>query len=145
MLGLIVIAFCISQLFPPRFDVPPRAERWLTPGLGAFAGVLGGVSNFFGPPLIAYLIALRLPKDTFVAAIALLFLFGTAPLYASLAVSGVLNGPVLAVSVAAALPNIAGLALGTRLRGRVGQRMFQRLLVAALFLIAVNLIRRSLL
>lgn len=145
ILSAIVIAFCVSQLVPPRFAVTPRAERWLTPGLGGFAGLLGGVSNFFGPPLIAYLIALRLPKDTFVAAIGLLFLIGTTPLYASLAVSGTLNGPVLATSAAAALPNIAGVALGTRLRGRLSQQTFRRLLVAALLLIALNLIRRNLL
>ena len=72
-----------------------------------------------------------------------MFLFGTTPLYASLAINGVLNGPAFAVSVAAAMPNIAGIALGARLRGRVSQAAFRRLLVTALFLIALNLIRRS--
>ena len=143
LLGLAVTGFCVMQLFPIHQRVSKRAERWLSPGMGAVAGLMGGISNFFGPPLVGYLITLRLDKDTFVAAITLFFIFGGVPLYGSLAWHGVLTAQVLAASAIAAVIVFAGVAFGARLRRVVRQQTFERILIGVLFLIGLNLIRRG--
>lgn len=143
LLGLAVVGFCAMQLFPIKVEVSKRAERWLNPGIGAVAGLMGGISNFFGPPVMAYLIALRLEKDTFVAAVTLFFIVGGVPLYGSLAWHGVLSEKVLIASSIAAIIVLAGVAFGTKLRRFVRQETFERFLIGGLFLIGLNLIRRG--
>jgi len=145
LLGLAVIAFCVMQLFPINTQVSKRAERWLNPFVGAVTGLMGGISNFFGPPLIGYLIALRLEKDAFVAAISLFFIIGGVPLYGSLAWHGVLTVKVLTASAVAAVIVLIGVAFGARLRRVVRPDTFQKILLGVLFVIGLNLVRRGLL
>ena len=83
-LGAIVMGFAVVQALPLRLSVPPEWTRLLNPLVGALSGMLGGISNLFGPPVIMYLVALRLPKDEFVATVALFFLVGGVTLYAVL-------------------------------------------------------------
>ncbi|MFQ5971369.1 MAG: sulfite exporter TauE/SafE family protein [Alphaproteobacteria bacterium] len=141
VMGLIVIAFVIYQLRPLGAATPLRAERWLTPLVGVLSGGLGGVSHFYGPPLIAYLVALRLPKDMFVATVATWFVIGNIPLYGSLALSRVLDLQVLVASSLASGPALLGLVIGRRLRRHVSQDTFHKLLLLALLVVAGNLIR----
>jgi len=145
VLGAIVVLFSISQLIKVRFDIPVRRERWLNPVIGVVAGLLGGVSNLFGPPLIMYLVALRLEKDAFVTTIGLLFIVASLTLYSTLAVVGVVTFDNALASLVAALPVMAGVFLGTRLRNRIDQKVFERVLLVVLVLIGLNLIRRAVL
>lgn len=144
VLGAIVIAFCLADFVPRGFTVPAAAERWLNPAVGTVAGLLGGVSNFYGPPIAIYLVALRLSKDEFVATTAICFIAGGVPLYASLAANGVLTVEALAASALAALPVLLGMGAGMGLRRRISQAIFQRLLVATLLVVGLNLVRRGL-
>lgn len=144
LLGTVVIVFCVTQLLPVKATVPPRAERWLNPGVGTVTGLMGGISNFFGPPLIIYLTALRLPKDMFVATIAAFFLLSSVPFYGSLIYHDILTWPVAISSAIAAVIATVGVTFGGLLRRRVSQEVFERILLAALVVIGINLIRRGL-
>ena len=144
LLGAAVMLFCLTQVFPLKLHVSQRHERWAGPAAGTVAGLMGGTTNFFSPPLAAYLVALKLPKDLFVAAITFFFLVTAAPLQGSLAVSGILTLEILAASAIAAIVVQAGVFAGSVIRGLVSQRTFQRTLVAVLLLIAFNLVRRGL-
>ncbi len=144
LLGAAVILFCLTQITPLNVRVSRRHERWAGPAAGTLAGVMGGTTNFFSPPLAAYLVALKLPKELFVASITFFFLVTAAPLQGSLAVSGVLTLEIVAASAIAAIVVQAGVFAGIAIRGLVGQATFQRVLVAVLLLIAFNLVRRGL-
>ncbi len=144
ILGLIVVAFVASQVFPVRPTVTPRLEPWLKVPVGAAAGILGGLSNLFGPVLVMFLVSLRLPKDEFVASVASLFLFGGTTLYITLVANGLLTLDEATASIVAAVPAVAGVGVGQKLRRHVRQETFNNLLLALLFLIALNLIRRGL-
>jgi len=143
VLGLIVVAFVASQTFPVRPTVSPRLEPWLKVPVGAAAGFLGGLSNLFGPILVMFLVSLRLPKDEFVSSVAFLFLFGGTTLYITLAANGILSLDEATTSIAAGVPALAGVWMGQKLRTRVRQETFNKLLLLLLFLIALNLIRRG--
>lgn len=144
VLGVIVVLFSLSQLVRLRLPVSGTHEKRLNPIVGAIAGFLGGVSNLFGPPLIMYLVALRLEKDDFVTTIGLLFLISGVTLYATLTVVGVVTIENATASLVAALPVMAGVFLGTRIRGRINQKSFERVLLVVLVLIGLNLVRRGL-
>jgi uncharacterized membrane protein YfcA len=143
VLGVIVVLFSLSQLIRFRFSISTTQERLLNPAIGIVAGLLGGLSNLFGPPLIMYLVALKLEKDDFVTTIGLLFIVASATLYTTLAFEGVVTFENATASLIAALPVMAGVFLGTRLRGRIDQRSFERVLLVVLVLIGLNLVRRG--
>jgi len=143
ILGIVLVVFTALQAMPRRFTLDARGERWLGPPLGLVGGVLGGMSSLFGPLLILYLVALRLPKDVFVAAVALLFLTGSLPLFLGLVAHGILSPWQIVLSALASLPVIAGLVIGRRLRHHVPQALFEKALFVVLIVIGLNLVRRA--
>ena len=143
LLGGILVAFSFLRILPVRLAAPEGAEPWLGPLAGFVAGVLGGISTFHGPILILYLVALRVPKDIFVSAVALFFVTGLTALYSTLALHGVLTEAELAASATAMVPVGLGMVMGRWLRGRISQPVFEKVLVGALIVIGLNLIRRS--
>ncbi len=145
VLGCIVASFCMLQMLPLPPTVPKRFEAYLSPAIGSIAGLLGGISTLFGPPLIMYLISLRLTSEEFIAATAQLFFVAGAMLYITLAFSGVLTFELVTGSVIVTVPVAIGLVLGRKLRGRIRhQATFQRILVVVLLIAGLNLVRRGL-
>ncbi len=144
-LGVLVLFFVAIQVMPLRPTVSPRAERRIGfPALFS-AGLVGGASSFFGPVVILYLVALNLAKDLFVSAVALFFFVAAIPLFASLAVNGLLDWDrVLTSAVVGAVPVYLGLRLGRRLRDHIPQAVFRGVLLAILTVIGIGLILRSL-
>lgn len=142
VLGAIVVLVSAGQLIGGGFTVPDRAQRWLNPVTGAASGVFGGMAGMMVPAVI-YAAALRLSKNLLISLFALIALLGTAPLYVTLFANGVLRGTELAISALAMLPTAAGLLFGTRLRQRISQRQFERLLFVGLIVVGLNLIRKG--
>ncbi|WP_169160935.1 sulfite exporter TauE/SafE family protein [Azohydromonas caseinilytica] len=138
MLAAVVLGALVLLCLPLRLEVPPERERWWSVGVGTLSGVLGGVSSLAGPVIVSYLVSLRLPREVFIGSISVIYLASALPLYASMATHGRLGAADLALSALALLPMAAGLALGQRLRGRLGERWFRRVLLG--FLAAVALV-----
>lgn len=142
-LGAIVTAFALFNLFGDRLVLPARLERPLGPFVGLLAGALGGLSNFFGPPMMVYLVSLRLPKEAFVCAIGLAFAATGLPLWGTLAAEGVLGAIELLFSALFVLPVMAGVFAGRHLRQVVPQQTFRRVLLVVLVAIGLSLVRRG--
>lgn len=142
-LGLIVMTFALFSLVGDRLTLPPRLERPLGPVVGLLAGALGGLSNFFGPPIIVYLVSLKLSKDAFVCAVGLAFVAAGLPLWGTLAAEGVLGTAELIASAAFILPVMLGVLLGQRIRAVVPQRGFRLALLVVLLLTGANLVQRG--
>ncbi|MGQ9368214.1 sulfite exporter TauE/SafE family protein [Azospirillum sp. ST 5-10] len=143
VLGVAVILAALPILVEVVPTVPARAERWAGPLVGCIAGGLGGLSSFFGPPIAIYLLSLKLTKDVFVAAVALLYLSGMLGLLVALAASRVLDAPLLAASALSLPPAAAGMAAGTWLRRRIDQERFRKLVAGVLILIGLSFAWRS--
>ncbi|MSP89628.1 MAG: sulfite exporter TauE/SafE family protein [Alphaproteobacteria bacterium] len=141
--GIAVLLALASNLFRPDIAISPDLERWIGPIAGALAGLLGGVSSLFGPPLVIFLVGLKLTKDEFVAAIALLYLLGGIPLLFGLMFQGIMGGEALVLSVLAMLPVAAGMLIGQRLRARLDGPRFTKLILAFMAFLAFSLIAKS--
>lgn len=142
-LGLIVVAVVSLQtLVGGRFSLPAVYERPVGLAAGAVSGVVGGMSNAFGPPLVIYLMALRLKPGDFLSATGFLFLAGGAPLYGGLILAGEFGQRELILSLLACLPVAAGMALGGRVRGYLPEKQFRRAVTAVLILVGLSLVLR---
>ena len=116
----------------------------LLPGVfGALAGLLGGLVSLWLPAVLVYLSARQVTKEEFVRATGLLLFSGSIPLVAGFWREGFLTGPLATVSAGMLLPTLFGMFIGSRLRHRLSERAFRRVLMGVLVLIGLNLIRRS--
>lgn len=137
VLGGFVLAFVVLNLTRFRPRVPTTWEPWLSPLVGLLAGMLGGVTNAVGTPLIVYFYALAMDKHEFVRSVALTFLVAKIVQLGALTVYGLLGGAVVLGSVALTLVGLAGFAAGLRVQDRVDQETFNRAVLG--FLAAVGL------
>jgi hypothetical protein len=141
--GIAVFLSVVNAWARPAVAISPKLERWIGPLVGLIAGALGGVSALFGPPLIVFLVGLKLEKDDFVAAIAFLYLLGGIPLILALVVRGIMGMEELALSALALLPVTAGMLFGQRLRQRLDGPLFAKLILGFLVLLAASLIAKA--
>ena len=144
VIGVAVLIFTATSLAKPHWTLPSKHERWVGVAVGALGGVLGGMSTIWGPPLVMYFVAIRLPKETFIRVVGLVWFAASIPLLLGYIRNGILDAQTAQLSAAACLPGFAGMWLGTWLRERFDQETFRKLLLVVLFLIGLNLIRRAL-
>jgi len=143
ILGLISLTFVFTQVLPIKLVIRGDQERWLNPVAGIAAGILCGLSGLYGPILITYLLALRIPKDIFVSALALMYFLGSFALYGSLAIANVLTLEVLVVSLVGAVIIGLMIAIGQSIRDRLDEERYRKLVLGLLFIIGCDLLRRS--
>lgn len=143
LLGGLVSAVAIFGLSGVNLRVPNSWERAAGPIVGIAAGVVGGMTTMFGPLVSAYVAHLGLDKDRLVAATALIYVASGSFLVGALAAQGMMNGQALIASLVAALPVLAGTALGDRFRRYTSETVFTRVLLIFLLLLGLNMMRRA--
>ena len=144
IVGVVVIAFALLQGSNRRFHIAPGWERLFGAAFGLAAGVIGGLSSMFGPMLIIFLVSIPdLVKDRFVGSISFLYIAAVMPWTANLLYYGILDGPTLVWSALAVIPVTLGLFLGKRLRGRISEQLFRRLVIVVLIGSGVTMLWRA--
>lgn len=143
IMGTVVLIQPAVRLLKPNFVLSLAAQRWVGPTMAAGGGLLGGVSGFYGPPLMVYLAMLKLPKDLFTATIAMLFFVGGLALAIFLAQLDVMNQDNLILSAAALIPAVLGIFIGQKIRARISQKQFERAITVAMLLIGLSLISKG--
>jgi len=143
LLGLLLIVYGLSHLAGMRFRVPATSEGWLGAVAGTANGVFTGITGSFVVPGVMYLQAPGLPRDMLVQAMGLLFVLSTLALGVSLQGFGIVSADLLLWSLFAVVPALTGMALGQKIRGRVSEAAFRRLLFLALTLLGGYLLVQS--
>lgn len=142
--GVGIVVFAAANLWRRPPPVPPRWERPAQVGFGLAAGLMGGFTGLWAPPLVVMLIALRAEKTEFIRATALLLLIGALPMTAGYALNGLLTAEVALWSAAMCLPTFAGMAFGARIRARMADARFQRAVLVFFLLMGLNMVRKGL-
>ncbi|MDA9929798.1 sulfite exporter TauE/SafE family protein [Alphaproteobacteria bacterium] len=142
-IGLAMVIFSINLLFGLTIKVGV-GRRWQI-GFGFAAGILGGLSSIWSPPVAMYLIARNTPKDRFIGATGFLFLSGCVPLGAGLVMSGLITGDVIIKSLVGLVTVLIGFRIGEILRHRISQEKFRRFILIAFLIMGARLIVNGLL
>jgi uncharacterized membrane protein YfcA len=138
LVGVIVLAFLAYSLFPRKIIVRPsdRAGRlW-----GTVSGFASFITHSGGPPLMIYLLPLRLEKDTFISTCLVYFAvinYAKIPGYVWLGLIDLRN---FATAVALVPAGIAGIYLGIWLQRRMDPRWFYRVVYALIFITGAKLL-----
>lgn len=145
VVGLSVTFFAIWQLS----GLAPEPGEWtqkplLEGSIGAFAGVIGGISGMWGPPTVAYLTAIGTQKRQQFLAQGVIYGLGAVLLVLAHIKSGILNATTLPLSMALLPTAMFGMWIGSKLSDRFDQAMFRRATLFVLIVSGLNLLRRGL-
>jgi uncharacterized membrane protein YfcA len=142
----VVLVLVAGWLFcRPRIALGPGAERFVGPPIGLLAGIIGGMSGMFGPPLIAYMVGLGRRPNEFVKHISIAVPVAGAILLLALGGVGAMSRVDIAVSAGALVPIYIGMVIGRRLRRYRPPGLFRALALAVLAIGGLQMIRAALL
>lgn len=143
-LGAALLLYAVVGLAKLRLHVPPQAEHWAGPAVGAMTGLVTGATGVFVIPAVPYIGALGLGRDDLVQALGLSFTVSTLALAAGLAWHGSLPVQAAGTSLLALGPALAGMAFGGWLRARVRPETFRLCFFVGLLVLGGELVWRGL-
>ncbi len=122
----------------------PKYEKIISIFIGFFSGILGGVSTFYAPPIITFLVSLNLAKENFIRTTATMYFLASIPLYSSLIFHGLGNFYDLLVSLIITAPALLGQYLGTKIRMKLSNIIFRKTILMILIVIGFSLLIKNL-
>ncbi|HEY7647489.1 MAG TPA: sulfite exporter TauE/SafE family protein [Methylomirabilota bacterium] len=144
ILGGVLMLFVALNLARVAPRVPAGWESRLAPVVGLATGLVGGVTNVPGTPLVMWFFALGMDKPDFVRSVALSFVVYKVVQLGAVAYYGLLSATVLWMSVALTAVALAGFALGLAVQDRLDQRTFNRAILTFLGALGLWLTLRTL-
>lgn len=144
LLGLVTLLYGLIGLLAPALPDASRHERWLTPLVGVVNGAITGLTGSSVMPGVPYFQALGMHRDELIQAMGMLFCVSALALGVGMAGVDLLPAELGLVSAAGLAPAFAGMWLGLKVRRRISQQTFRRVLFASLLLLGVYMMVRSL-
>ena len=125
-------------------NINKNHENTITSFIGFGSGILGGLSTFYGPPMLAYLVAVDLPKEKFVRTVSTMYFIGSFPLYGSLIYYGFATKEDLIFSLILIIPAFIAQQLGTKIRDKFNQKQFRICILITLIILGFSLLVKTL-
>jgi uncharacterized membrane protein YfcA len=144
LLGGLLIAYSVVNLAGFGFTLSRQQEVWAGPLLGALNGMLTGMTGSFVIPGVMYLQAIGLTRDVLIQAMGMLFTASTIALAVSLQGNDLLSAELGIYSALALIPAIIGMILGQKVRKKLSEQLFKRLLFISLLLLGAYIIMSAL-
>lgn len=135
-----VLLYIAIRLARPHWQLQMGLARWLALPAGIAAGALQGAAGLSAPVSITFLNALKLRRETFVAAISAFFATFTAVQIVAVAANGLLGPVDLLYSAFALLPVSLAMPAGAALAKRASPATLDRVILAILGVIAGKLL-----
>jgi hypothetical protein len=143
LLGGFLLLFVGLNLARVALRVSPRWEPWLGPPVGLLVGIVGGITNVPGTPLVVYFYALGLSKGEFVSAVAFSFIVYKVVQLGAVAWWGLLTGPLVGVSLVLTVVGLGAFAIGLLVQDRLPPRAFNRAVLGFLAGLGLWLVWRA--
>jgi len=144
VLGAFIVTFVTLNVSGVAPRVPRRWEPWLSPVAGLVAGIVGGLTNVPGTPLVIYFHALGLGKHEFVSSVAFTFVVYKIIQLGAVSYFGLLTPSRIGAALLLTVVALAGFALGLRVQDRLEQGTFNRAVLVFLAALGTWLVVRSL-
>ena len=143
ILGVAVLIFVFVSWRNMLPTLPDRFDKSAQVGFALLAGVIGGMTAAWGPPMAMYLTTKGVDKEEFIRATGFLIMVGSIPLIYSYAQIGFLTGPLAGISFAMLVPTLLGFAAGELIRNRMSVAAFRNAILILFLFLGLNMLRRS--
>jgi hypothetical protein len=140
LLGAMTLAVSIFFAVNPRVEIAPRWRKAASLPFALTSGFFGGLTTVFGPPIVMYFVAIRVSRDDFASWLSLIYTIGWVVIVVAFGATGFMSQADLALSVLLVAPALFGLWMGEKLRRRIDQELFRRLVLIGLGLSGARLI-----
>jgi len=124
-------------------NIKQNYEKIITTIIGFGSGILGGLSTFYGPPMLAYLVAVDLPKEKFVRTVSTMYFIGSFPLYGSLIYYGFATKEDLIFGLILIIPAFISQQIGTKIRDKINHKQFRNLVLFTLIVLGISLFLKT--
>lgn len=142
VLGAILFVFALWAWRTQARTLSNSAERWWSGPVGLVTGVVNGITGSQVMPVLPFLLALQLHKDLFVQAINLSFTLSSLVMLILLSRFGLLSWGILNLAAIGILPVSIGIFLGGKLRQRLPDEVFRKVVLAFLLVLGLSLMVR---
>jgi hypothetical protein len=143
MLGVPITLYAALQVLGRNLAIKLEHQNRAEWGLGMIAGLYGGVSGVWGPPLIIYLMSAGVEKLEMLRVQGVIFLLGSVMLFAAHQSSGTMTPENTVFSAVLVVPAVIGMGIGMQVGNRLDQARFRRWTQILLIVAGLNLIRRA--
>ena len=145
IIALTIIFFTLINFLGLNLkNIKQKNEKILSVIIGFFSGILGGLSTFYAPPIITFLVSLNLEKESFIRTTATMYFLASIPLYSSLIYHGLGNFYDLVVSLFVTAPALLGQYFGTKIRMKLSNEIFRKTILSILIIIGFLLLIKNL-
>ncbi len=142
-LGILLGTYALYALIAPRIPAPGRHEIWMSPTIGGLNGLAAGMTGSDVIPGVPYLQTLELSREELVQAMGMLFLTASFAIMFAFQNKGLLNTELAVSSVVSAIPALSGYWLGAKVRQRIEEKQFRRVLLVSLLLLGLYIVLRN--
>ena len=125
-------------------NIKQKNEKILSVIIGFFSGILGGLSTFYAPPIITFLVSLNLEKESFIRTTATMYFLASIPLNSSLIYHGLGDFYDLLISLVITPPALLGQYFGTKIRKKLSNEIFRKTILSILIIIGFSLLIKNL-
>ena len=145
LLGTLLFIYSAISLARPQIPPPEKHEGWLSPVMGAAGGFMFGLTGSYMVPGVLYIQALGMKRDMFVQALGITFCLIMVALGLFMSRNQILPMETALVSAGALIPTTLGMLLGQKLRHRMSEQIFRKVLFMALCCAGIYMIVRAVL
>ncbi len=140
VLGTSMVLYGSWGLWGGHFSL--KHTPWLACIVGAITGLINGLTGSQIMPIMPYLMSLDITKDELVQAINTSFFFANIVMLVGLGKLGFFSTEVVLISAAGVVPVGIGIWLGGRVRRKLPEAVFRKIVLAMLTLLGAGLVIR---
>ena len=142
ILGLVMLLYGIWGFKKGISKLSEKREKQLKVPVGILSGLVNGVTGSQIMPIMPYLLSLKMDRDLFVQAINSSFTFSTIIMIIGLGKLGFITLPVIYLSATGIVPVAVGIFLGGKIRKKVTEETYRKMVLVLLIILGCNLVIR---
>jgi uncharacterized membrane protein YfcA len=140
MVAIAVVAYVGLRIARPDFQLKHALAHRIVGPVGVIAGILQGAAGISAPVSVSFLNAMRLERPVFIATISTFFVAMSLAQLPTAFALGLLSPGLLGLSLAALIPILVAMPIGTWLATRLSPTGFDRLVLLLLTGLAMRLV-----
>jgi len=143
ILGAVMLLYGVWGLKSGIATLSSLNEKRLKVPIGLVSGLVNGATGSQIMPIMPYLLSLKMDRDLFVQTINCSFTMCTLVMIAGLGKLGMINQSVVFLSAGGIIPVAFGIYVGGKLRKRVSEERYRKLVLVLLIVLGASLVVRS--
>ena len=143
ILGLLISLYAVMGVVGREFAIAPTWEKTMGPIFGISTGLIAGMTGSPAYPGMYFLNGLGFSRNQLVQALGISFSVVTFTVAVSMKSNDLMSMEQFILALAAIVPAMVGMEMGTRIRHKISEELFKKLFYRSMLMLGVYLVFRS--